>query len=132
LSRVNTYASGARVPVIGLRKIKSVFAAMAPEKRRIKPMNEVFRAAGTKGPHARADGRGGLMARGFYYRRSDNSFAGPFDTEAQAGLVYAIENTRRLHESELTRAELSALRALRRKGIVSHAGLRLVRNQEAA
>lgn len=86
---------------------------------------EVFRAAGqTKGPGARADGKGGLMARGFYYRRADETTVGPFDTGHQAELAMRIETSNpRLHESELFVSELAALRALRRKGVIAQVGL---------
>lgn len=87
---------------------------------------EVFRAGGSKGPNARGNGQGGLLARGFYYRRADETLIGPFDTGMQAELVmYIAENSRRCHESELSAAEQAALRALRRKGVVSPHGLHI-------
>lgn len=93
----------------------------------------IFRASGSKGAAVCADGNGSFMPRGFYFRRSDGSFAGPFDSEAQADLVRSIENNsgRRLHESELFTSELNALRALRRKGIVAEVGLYLLRREVA-
>lgn len=87
---------------------------------------EVFRASGlSRGPGARADGNGGILARGFYYWRCDESLVGPFDSGMQAELVMFIESTRRAHETELNTAEQSALRALRRKDIVTASGMRL-------
>lgn len=45
----------------------------------------IFFAGGTKGPNARADGNGGLMARGWYVERcSTGGTVGPFRTKTQA------------------------------------------------
>lgn len=91
-------------------------------------MSEVIFAGGSRGPNVRADGNRGFMKRG-YYIRDGASIIGPFDTEAQAGLVDTIMNAgpRRLHESELVAGELHALRSLRRKGVVAPVGLYLNR-----
>lgn len=92
-----------------------------------KTVGVVFRATGSKGAEVRGDGNGSFLPRGFYFIRSDGSRAGPFDSKDQAELVLLIEGPRRRkpHESELFAAERNALRALRRKGIVSKVGLYL-------
>jgi len=87
--------------------------------------NTTFFASGSKGNEVRADGNGSYLARGFYFQREGGSFAGPFRSETQADLIRAIEITRRLHESELSRSELAALRSLRKQGVVSNIGLYL-------
>lgn len=98
---------------------------------------EVFRASGQQRrsvPNAecRADGKGGFLKRGFYYRRLDDTLVGPFDTGPQAELALTIEkSTPRLHESELLPSELPPLRALRRKGVIAQVGLYLTREFRA-
>jgi len=98
------------------------------------PVNEIFWASGTKGNLVRADGNGGSMRRGFYFNRIDGTTAGPFDSRTQAELIRDIEGPRRLrpHESALFPAELNALRALRRKGIVTKVGIYLERRGDHA
>ncbi len=90
-------------------------------------MTEVIWASGSKGNAVRGDGNGSFMRRGFYFRRDDGSFAGPFDSKDQAELVQLIAGPRRKkpHESELIASERNALRALRRKGIISTVGMYL-------
>jgi hypothetical protein len=84
----------------------------------------MFFAAGTKGNNARANGSGGFLARGHYFKM-DKTLYGPFKSEPQAELVRSIVNSRRLHESDLFTCERNALRALRRQGVVANVGLYL-------
>ena len=46
-------------------------------------LHNVFYAGGTKGPTARADGKGGFLARGWYARRF-GQVKGPFSTQKKA------------------------------------------------
>lgn len=52
----------------------------------------VFYAGGTKGPNARANGKGGFMARGWYYRMfsAPRAIAGPFSTQRKARKEWAV------------------------------------------
>ena len=85
----------------------------------------VFYAGGAKGENARANGRGGLLARGWYFIRHKTTY-GPFKTRAQAWLVWSIESNRggrSLVTAELIGGEFAALQALRKQGILSQHGL---------
>lgn len=46
--------------------------------------SKIFFAGGTKGPNARADGCGGLLARGWYVKSTMCGRFGPFDTLTEA------------------------------------------------
>jgi hypothetical protein len=51
-----------------------------PDGRRVR----LLFAGGTKGRRVRADGKGELLARGWYYRHDGQSLNGPFPTITQA------------------------------------------------
>jgi hypothetical protein len=46
-------------------------------------------AGGSRGEHARADGRGGTLARGYHLQVRDRSLFGPYRTRRQAALAAA-------------------------------------------
>lgn len=85
----------------------------------------VFFAGGTKGVNARADGRGGLLQRGWYFILHKTKY-GPFKSKTQAWLVWSIESSssnRRMVAAELIGGEFLSLKALRKQGILSENGL---------
>lgn len=87
--------------------------------------------AGQGKAKARGNGTGGILKTGFYFRHEAKTLHGPFGSENQASLAQSIVNTRRLHEGDLYSHELAALRALRRKGVIAHDGLRLTSEYRA-
>jgi hypothetical protein len=46
--------------------------------------SKIYYAGGTKGPNARADGEGGLLARGWYVTNTATGRFGPFRTLTEA------------------------------------------------
>lgn len=47
-------------------------------------VNRVFYASGTKGQSVRADGNGGVMAKGWWVHKPRGGLFGPFPTERKA------------------------------------------------